>query len=172
MIQNGVICMKTIINCQIGKSKNQCIKPCKHRNLCKLYVIKTEEGVVQMKRLCKNAKLPIRGTARAIGYDLPIAQATVVLTHGKLLVKTSLAMALPPGCYGRIALKSGLTLKKFIDVETGVTNSDYRGELGVILFNFGSEDFIVNMGDKSKINKNDPKYLKRGRSFQPVNYRS
>ena len=96
----------------------------------------------------------------------------MVLAHKKVLVKTSLAMALPPGCYGRIALKSGLTLKKFIDVETGVTNSDYRGELGVILFNFGSEDFIVNMGDKSKINKNDPKYLKRGRSFQPVNYRS
>ena len=105
-------------------------KPYKHRNLCKLNVIETEEGVVQMKRLCKNAKLPIRGTAGAIGYDLAIAQATVVLTQ---------AMALPPGCYGRIAPRSSLVLKKFIDIGIGVVDSDCRGELGVILFNFGDE---------------------------------
>ena len=57
-------------------------------------------------------------------------------------------MALPPGCYGRIAPRYGLALKKFIDVGLGVIDADYKGELGVILFNFGSEDFAVNMGDK------------------------
>ena len=57
-------------------------------------------------------------------------------------------MALPPGCYGRIAPRSGLALKKFIDVGTGVIDADYRGEVGVILFNFGKEDFVVNMGDR------------------------
>ena len=39
-------------------------------------------------------------------------------------------------------------MKKFIDVGAGVIDSDYRGELGVILFNFGNEDFVVNQGDK------------------------
>ena len=57
-------------------------------------------------------------------------------------------MALPPGCYGRIAPRSGLALKKLIDVGAGVIDADYRGEVGVILFNFGKEDFVVNMGDK------------------------
>ena len=57
-------------------------------------------------------------------------------------------MALPPGCYGRIGPRSGLALKKFIDLGASVIDSDYRGELGVVLFNFANEDFIVNMGDK------------------------
>ena len=59
-----------------------------------------------------------------------------------------LAIAIPPDYYGRIAPRSGLALKKFIDVGAGVIDSDYRGEIGVVLFNFGNDDFVVNMGDK------------------------
>ena len=55
---------------------------------------------------------------------------------------------LPPRCYGRIAPRSGLALKKFIDVGPGVIDSNYRGELGVILFNFSDENFVVNQVDK------------------------
>ena len=111
--------------------------------------MRTNEGVVRIKRVCKNAKLPIRGTAGAAGYDLAAAQAAVVPAHGKVLVKTGLSMALPPGCYDRIAPRSGLALKYFIDVGAGVINADYRGELGIILFNIGSEGFAVNMGIRS-----------------------
>ena len=57
-------------------------------------------------------------------------------------------MPLPPGCYGRIAPRSGLGLKKFIDVGVGVIDSDYRGKLDVIFSNFGSEGFVVNMENK------------------------
>ena len=57
-------------------------------------------------------------------------------------------MALSPGFYGRIAPRSGLAFKNFIDVGARVVSSDCRGELDVILFNFGSDDFVVNMGDK------------------------
>ena len=92
--------------------------------------------------------MPTRRTARAAGHDLATVQGAVVLAYGKVLVKTGLTMTLPPGCYGRIAPRCGLALKKFIDVGAGVVDSDYRGELGVILFNFRSEDFVVNMGDK------------------------
>ena len=42
----------------------------------------------------------------------------------------------------------GISTKKSIDVGAGVIDSNYRGEVGVILFNFGSEDFIINMGDR------------------------
>ena len=104
--------------------------------------------MVKIKRVNMNARLPVRGTTGAAGYDLATAQAAVVPAHGKCLVKTGLAMALPPGCYGRIAPRSGLALKKFIDVGAGVIDADYRGEVGAVLFNFGNEDFVVNMGDR------------------------
>ena len=95
-----------------------------------------------------NAKLPVRGTSGSAGYDLAAAQTAVVPAHGKCLVKTGLSLAMPPDCYGRVAPRSGLALKRFIDVGAGVIDSDYRGELGVILFNFGNEDLTVNMGDR------------------------
>ena len=93
-----------------------------------------------------------------------MTQAAVVPVHGKCLVKTGLAMALPPGCYGRRAPRSGLALKKFIDVGAGVIDADYRGEVGAVLFNFGNKDFVVNMGDRIAqliFEKNKDPYNKR-----------
>ena len=63
-------------------------------------------------------------------------------------MKTGLSISFPIGLYARIALRSGLALKKFIDVGAGVVNSDYRGEVGVVLFNHGDQDFEVKMGDR------------------------
>ena len=102
----------------------------------------------QVKRMNVNAKLPVRGTPGVVGYELAMAQSIVVLAHGKVLVKIGLVMALPPDCYSRIAPRSGLALKKFIDVGAGIVDSNYREELGMILFYFGEGDFIVKMGDK------------------------
>ena len=110
--------------------------------------MKTDQGVVKVKKLCNNAKLPVRGSTSVVGYGLAAAQTAVVPAHGKVLVKTGLSISMPTGCYGRIAPASGLALKKFIDVGAGVVDEDYRGELGVVLFNFGEEDFKINMGDK------------------------
>ena len=134
--------------CELCKLKNECKEICKHRSPCKLYVIKTEEGIVKVKRRNVNAGLPSKGTEGAAGYNLSAAQSAVVPAHGKCLVQTGLSISLPPGCYGKIAPRSGLAIKKFIDVGAGVIDADYRGELGVILFNFAEENFIVNMGDR------------------------
>ena len=117
-------------DCKICKLKNECNRTCKHETPCKSYVIKTDEGVVRMKRICKNAKLPIRGTKGAAGYDMAAAQAAVVPAHGKVLVKTGLSMVLLPSCYGRVAPRSGLALKRFIDVGAGVIGADYKGSWG------------------------------------------
>ena len=54
--------------------------------------MKTDQGIVRVKRLCNNAKLPVRGSAGVVGYDLAAAQTAVVLAHGKLLVKTSVTI--------------------------------------------------------------------------------
>lgn len=66
----------------------------------------------------------------------------MVPSRGKKLIKTDLQVEIPEGCYGRIAPRSGLAHKNFIDVGAGVIDSDYRGNVGVILFNFSDEEFI------------------------------
>lgn len=64
------------------------------------------------------------------------------------LIKTDLSIAIPPNTYARIAPRSGLAVKKMIDVGAGVVDYDYRGPVGVVLFNHGGEDFKVNKGDR------------------------
>jgi len=50
-----------------------------------------------------------------------------------------LAVAIPEGCYGRLAPRSGLATKKGLDVLAGVIDADYRGEIGCLLLNAGEE---------------------------------
>ncbi len=57
-------------------------------------------------------------------------------------------MAVPIGHYGWMAPRSGLAVKKFIDVGAGVIDSDYRGEVKILLFNFSNEDFEVKKSDR------------------------
>ena len=63
-------------------------------------------------------------------------------------MKTGIAIACPTGTYGRVAPRSGLAVKKFIDTGAGVIDADYRGEVGVVLFNFSDQDFSVKVGDR------------------------
>jgi len=57
-------------------------------------------------------------------------------------------MQLPDGCYGRIAPRSGLALKHHIDVGGGVIDQDYRGIVGVILYDHSDTPFVVSCGDR------------------------
>jgi dUTP pyrophosphatase len=59
------------------------------------------------------------------------------------LVSTGLKVSFPLNHYGRIAPRSGLAVKHFIDVGAGVIDEDYRGEIKVLLFNFGEQDYQV-----------------------------
>lgn len=65
----------------------------------------------------------------------------VVPARDRAVVPTGLAIAAPHGTYARIAPRSGLAVKKFIDTGAGVVDEDYRGEVGVVLFNHSGEDF-------------------------------
>jgi dUTP pyrophosphatase len=56
-------------------------------------------------------------------------------------VKTGLSIAIPAGTYARVAPRSGLAVKHFVDTGAGVVDEDYRGEVGVVLFNHGEADF-------------------------------
>ncbi|OXB79942.1 UNVERIFIED_CONTAM: hypothetical protein H355_009757 [Colinus virginianus] len=137
-----------------------------------------EEPSVRLRftKLSDNARAPSKGSARAAGYDLYSAYDCVIPPMEKAVVKTDIQVALPSGCYGRVAPRSGLAAKHFIDVgvvtspnleclkywqhlligcpfysfqiSAGVIDEDYRGNVGVVLFNFGKETFEVKKGDR------------------------
>ncbi len=72
----------------------------------------------------------------------------IVPAKGKAIVPTDLSVACPRGTYARIAPRSGLAVKNFIDVGAGVVDEDYRGPVGVVLFNFSDVDFQIKQGDR------------------------
>jgi len=63
-------------------------------------------------------------------------------------VDTDLAIAVPDGTYGRIAPRSGLASKHFIDTGAGVIDADYRGQVKILLFNHSEVDYKVAKGDR------------------------
>ena len=95
---------------------------------------------------------PDRGSYGAAGYDLSSSSRDVIvcLPGQRVLVPTGLKISLPAGCEAQIRSRSGLALKKGVMVlnSPGTVDSDYRGEIGVILMNFGSEPFVINRGDR------------------------
>eukprot|EP00613_Pedinella_sp_CCMP2098_P060361 CAMPEP_0171985726 /NCGR_PEP_ID=MMETSP0993-20121228/274506_1 /TAXON_ID=483369 /ORGANISM="non described non described, Strain CCMP2098" /LENGTH=374 /DNA_ID=CAMNT_0012638613 /DNA_START=20 /DNA_END=1145 /DNA_ORIENTATION=+ len=102
-------------------------------------LVSPASGKLFVKRLGESAVLPVKGSDLAAGFDLASAYDVVVPAHGKAIVKTDIAVATPLDCYARIAPRSGLAAKKHIDVGAGVVDADYRGNVGVILFNFSDE---------------------------------
>ncbi|GJN23792.1 hypothetical protein PR202_gb11471 [Eleusine coracana subsp. coracana] len=104
--------------------------------------------MLKVKKLSDKAILPSRGSALAAGYDLSSAAEMVVPARGKALVPTDLSIAIPEGTYARIAPRSGLAWKHSIDVGAGVIDADYRGPMGVILFNHSDVDFAGKPGDR------------------------
>ncbi|KAI3963451.1 hypothetical protein MKW98_022873 [Papaver atlanticum] len=103
---------------------------------------------LRVKKLSENAVLPSRGSSLSAGYDLSSAAEMIVPGRGKALIPTDLSIAVPEGTYARVAPRSGLTWKHSIDVGAGVIDADYRGPVGVILFNHSDVDFQVKMGDR------------------------
>lgn len=101
-----------------------------------------------VKRNIESAQLPRRGSPHSAGYDLASSVEVLIPAKGKGLVDTGLSLSIPAGHYGRVAPRSGLAVKHFIDVGAGVIDCDYRGSLSVVLFNFGDEPFAVKPGDR------------------------
>ncbi|KAL5019961.1 hypothetical protein ScPMuIL_002853 [Solemya velum] len=114
----------------------------------KLRTMPLDSVILRFAKLTENAFSPTRGSKLAAGYDLYSAYDYVVPARGKQIAKTDIQIALPEGCYGRVAPRSGLAAKHFIDVGAGVIDRDYRGNVGVVLFNFGEADFEVKKGDR------------------------
>lgn len=99
-------------------------------------------------------ELPTYASAGAAGMDLraavPETAPLVLAPGGRALVPTGLVIAVPEGFEAQVRPRSGLALKSGITClnSPGTVDSDYRGEVGVILANLGAEPFTVNRGDR------------------------
>lgn len=111
---------------------------------------------IEIKRLPHSEGLPLPSyeTEQAVGMDLRAAlpeDNPMTLDPGKTaMVPTGLAMALPQGFEAQVRPRSGLAAKFGVTVlnSPGTIDSDYRGEVKVILINHGPEAFVINRGDR------------------------
>jgi dUTP pyrophosphatase len=97
-------------------------------------------------------RFPGYETAGAAGMDLrAYIEAPITLGPGeRALVPTGISIALPQGFEAQVRARSGLAIKYGIGIVngTGTIDSDYRGEIGVPIINWGHEDFVIKNGDR------------------------
>ncbi len=92
--------------------------------------------------------MPEYGSAAAAGADLRASETAVIAPGARAAVPTGLRLQIPPGHVGLVWPRSGLAVRHGIDTLAGVIDSDYRGELKVVLVNLGEEPFRVAPGDR------------------------
>lgn len=102
---------------------------------------------VNIKRITRSAAMPTRKTDGAAGYDLYAAEDGIIYPCERLAVRTGISMDMGQ-LTGIIKPRSGLAVNYGVDVLAGVIDSDYRGELKVVLINHGINDFKFSAGDR------------------------
>ena len=107
---------------------------------------------VRVKILREGAKLPTYGTAEAAGADLyACLEAPVTIAPGaSAFLPTGIALEVPKGCAGLIYARSGMACKRGLAPanKVGVVDSDYRGEITVVLHNHGTQPQTIESGER------------------------
>lgn len=99
-------------------------------------------------RVAGPGALPAYSSDGAAGADLVASEGVVLPPGGRAAVPTGVHLQLPPGHVGLVWPRSGLAVKHGIDTLAGVIDSDYRGEVRVVLVNHGGTEFEVKPGDR------------------------
>jgi len=107
---------------------------------------------ILVKKIYKNIKLPAYKTSGSSGMDLLayIKKKITINPNKTAIVPTGIALAIPKNYEIQIRPRSGLAAKKGISVlnTPGTIDSDYRGEIKIILINLGKKSFVINSGDR------------------------
>ncbi len=99
-----------------------------------------------------NHDLPHYETKSSAGMDLKanLTEEVMLKPLERTIIKTGLFIALPQGYEAQVRPRSGLAIKKGITVlnAPGTIDADYRGEIGIILINLSTDDFVIKDGDR------------------------
>jgi len=105
---------------------------------------------IKVKKLSELAEIPAYQTEEAAGFDLHSIDDVVIKAGERKLISTGLAFEIPKGYEIQIRPRSGLAYKHGITVlnTPGTIDSDYRGEIKVLLINHSNEDFEIKVGER------------------------
>jgi dUTP pyrophosphatase len=107
------------------------------------------KSTLKVRKMVETAVIPTYGSSGAAGLDLSSVYEYTIPPLSRVLVNTGISVKVPNGTYGRVAPRSGLAKNHGIDVMAGVIDPDYRGVIGVILFNTDSNvAYQVKPGDR------------------------
>lgn len=99
-----------------------------------------------VKLMNRDAIIPQRITHGSVGYDLAVSEDKFIPPHKPTLVKTGISIEVPEGTYAQLYLKSGFALRTGLQINGGVIDPDYRGEIQIMLQNNGSSTVPVEKG--------------------------
>jgi dUTP pyrophosphatase len=99
-------------------------------------------------RVAGTGTLPEYATEGAAGADLRAAESLTLAPGGRAAIATGILVEIPPGHVGLVWPRSGLAVRHGIDTLAGVIDSDYRGEVKVVLVNHGEEPLAIAAGDR------------------------
>ncbi|MCI7047359.1 dUTP diphosphatase [Helicobacter sp.] len=107
-------------------------------------------AILKIRKLVPEAILPKYQTQGSAGFDLCAVQSTTIPAGKWALIPTGLAFSFKEGYEMQVRPRSGLALQYGITLlnTPGTIDSDYRGEIKVIMMNLGNEDFVINKGDR------------------------
>jgi dUTP pyrophosphatase len=127
------------------------------------YEYEKDSYVLLCKKLNDKAIIPTKGSKFSAGFDLYAfieketdfngdeenERTVIIQPNSRSLINTGISLSFPNNkCYGRVAPRSGLAIKNCIDIGAGVIDSDYTGEIKVVLENNGKIPFKINHGDR------------------------
>ena len=104
--------------------------------------------MIEFSKLNQAALIPVRQTVGSAGFDLHAVEPISIWPDEWEKIKTGISVKIPDGHVGLIKPRSSLAVRHGLDVLAGVIDSDYRGELIVVLINHGSERYDVQLGDR------------------------
>ena len=102
---------------------------------------------VKIKKLNHEAKIPIYKTTEAAGFDIYSTESTLLKANSTTKVPTGIALEIPHGFYLRIEDRSGMAVKGIHKIG-GIVDSDYRGEVFVVLHNTTNQDYQIEKHDR------------------------
>lgn len=104
------------------------------------------DKVIYVQKLDNDAIIPTKGSPGAAGYDLYALEDIILPVMKTTKVRTGIAVSIPEHCYGRIAPRSSLGAKGII-VHAGVVDSDYRGEI-IVLLQSTEQEYCIKKGER------------------------
>jgi len=132
----------------VGKSINFIVTVIKGAQVNQSKMLPNNHGILRCAKLDPAAKIPRRAHADDAGFDLYALHSTWVLAQSSTTVRTGVGVGIPEGYYGRVASRSGLSVKHNVEVGAGVIDAGYRGEIIVKLYNHGDGNVLLSAGDR------------------------